>query len=67
MVFEFLRQRSQEGIAQVQNIATKTLEGKLSEALSETADYVKLRQKIDAENLKKLTDGTKYSNGNHYH
>ena len=57
MVFDFLRQRSQEGLAQVQNIVTKTAEGKLGEALSETRDYVRTRSKIDAENLKRLTSG----------
>ena len=57
MVFDFLRKRSEEGFAQVQNIASKTIQGKLGEALSETASYVTLRRKIDSENLKKLTDG----------
>jgi len=57
MVFDFIRKRTEEGIAQVQNIATKTLEGKLGEALQESADYVKMRNKIDAENLMKLTSG----------
>lgn len=32
-------------------------EGKFSEALSDTASYVKERQKIDAENLAKLQEG----------
>lgn len=27
MVFDFLRKRSEEGLAQVQNIATKTIQG----------------------------------------
>lgn len=57
MVFDFIRKRTEEGIAQVQNIATKTLEGKLSEALADTAGYVRQRQLIDAENFKKLTVG----------
>lgn len=57
MVFDFLRQRSQEGLAQVQNIVTKTTEGKLGEALSESRDYLRTRSKIDAENLKRLTSG----------
>ena len=57
MVFDFLRQRSQEGIAQVQNIATKTLEGKLGEAFDDTRDYLRTRSKIDAENLRRLTAG----------
>jgi len=57
MVFDFIRKRTEEGIAQVQNIATKTLEGRLSEALADTADYVRQRQLIDAENLKKLSIG----------
>jgi len=30
MVFDFLRKRSEEGLAQVQNIATKTIQGKHS-------------------------------------
>ena len=57
MVFDFLRKRSEEGFAQVQNIASKTIQGKLGEALSETASYVTLRRKIDSENLRRLTDG----------
>eukprot|EP01035_Chromulina_nebulosa_P019866 gene19866-25818_t len=57
MIFEFFRQRSEEGIAQIQNIASKTLEGKFTEALSDSAEYIKKRQLIDAENLKKLTNG----------
>ena len=57
MVFDFLRQRSQEGLAQVQNIASKTVQGKLGEALTDTRDYVRSRSKIDAENLKRLTNG----------
>lgn len=91
MVFDFIKRRSEEGFAQVQNIgrkrnvcnayhtsvpittsphhyittspqtATKTIEGNLLEALKETGDYVKTRQRIDAENLKKLTDGLSLS------
>lgn len=57
MVFDFLRKRSEEGIAQVQNIAKKTAEGKFVEALSDSAEYVRQRQRIDAENLKRLTSG----------
>ena len=57
MVFDFLKKRSEEGFKQVQNIATKTLEGKLGEALLETSDYVRQRNRIDAENLRRLTDG----------
>lgn len=57
MIFDFLKKRSEEGLQQVQNIASKTLEGKLGEALSESATYVRTRQKIDAENLKRLVDG----------
>ena len=38
-------------------IAKKTVEGKLGEALQDTGNYILTRQKIDAENLKKLTDG----------
>jgi fused signal recognition particle receptor len=57
MVFDFLKKRSEEGFAQVQNIASKTIQGKLGEALSETASYVSLRRKIDSENLRRLTDG----------
>jgi HD superfamily phosphohydrolase YqeK len=58
MIFDFIKKRSSEGIAQVQNIASKTLEGKLSEALSESAAYVKERTRINAENLQRLFDGT---------
>ena len=57
MVFDFLRKRSEEGIAQIQNIASKAAEGKLGEALQETGEYVRTRNKIDAENLVKLTNG----------
>jgi hypothetical protein len=57
MVFEFIRQRAEEGFAQVQNLATKTIKGKLSEALSESSDYIRMRQKIDTENLSKLAEG----------
>ena len=56
-IFDFFKDRTEEGLAQVQNIASKTLEGKLGEALLESAEYIKLRNKIDAENLKKLTSG----------
>ncbi len=57
MVFDFIRKRAEEGIAQVQNIASKTAEGKLGEALGDTAAYVRARQEIDAENIRKLSDG----------
>ena len=57
MIFDFIKRRSEEGIAQIQNIATKTLEGKLGDALSESADYIRERQRIDNENLKKLAVG----------
>ena len=57
MVFDFLRKRSEEGIAQVQNIASKTIEGKLGEALQETSEYISSRQKADLENLKRLSEG----------
>ena len=57
MVFDFLRKRSEEGIEQVQNIASKTMEGKLGEALQDTSDYISSRQKADLENLKRLSDG----------
>jgi fused signal recognition particle receptor len=57
MVFDFLRKRSEEGFAQVQNLAKKTAEGKLGEALGETANYLSSRRKIDSENLMRLTDG----------
>jgi len=57
MVFDFIKKRSQEGIEQFQNIASKTLEGKLDEALRDTSDYVKERQSIDRENFKGLLEG----------
>lgn len=57
MMFDYFRQRTQEGFDQVKNIASKTLEGKLGEALQDSADYIKERQKIDYENLKQLTNG----------
>ena len=58
MVFDFIKKRTAEGIAQVQNIATKTMEGKLGEALLESAEYIKKRQEIDKENLRRLTEGS---------
>jgi fused signal recognition particle receptor len=57
MVFDFFQRRSEEGIAQLQNLAQKTAQGKLGEALTDVGEYVALRNKIDAENLKKLTEG----------
>lgn len=57
MVFDFLQKRSEEGFAQLQNLAEKTAQGKLGEALSDVGEYVALRNKIDAENLRKLTEG----------
>lgn len=57
MLFDFFKERAKEGIAQVQNIATKTMEGKLQEALSDSAQYIQTRQKIDSENLKNLFFG----------
>lgn len=61
MVFDFLRQRAQEGIAQVKNIAEKTKEGKLLEALEESADYVRKRNQIVTENFQKLLSGLSVS------
>ena len=61
MVFDFLKKRTVEGFAQVQNIASKTIEGKLGEALLESASYIKKRQEIDSENLRRLTNGQKLS------
>eukprot|EP00981_Chlorochromonas_danica_P005148 scaffold1036_cov169-Ochromonas_danica.AAC.28 len=57
MVFDFLRKRSEEGLAQVKNLAEKTLEGKLGEALEESAQYLRTRSSIDRDNLKKLMTG----------
>jgi signal recognition particle GTPase len=57
MVFDFFKKRSEEGFQQIQNIATKTLDGKLLEALQDSSDYIKMRQKADMESFKKLTDG----------
>lgn len=57
MVFDFFKKRSEEGLQQIQNIATKTLDGKLLEALQDSSDYIKMRQKTDMESLKRLTDG----------
>ena len=57
MVFDFLRDRTQEGLQQVQNIASKTLEGKLGEALLDSAEYIKERNRIDAENFAKISEG----------
>ena len=57
MVFDFLRKRTEEGIAQVQNIASKSLDGKFIEALRDSSEYIASRQRADLENLRKLTDG----------
>ena len=57
MVFDFFRQRADEGIQQVKNIAAKTLDGKFGEAIQDSFDYIKERNKIDAENFKLLTKG----------
>lgn len=40
MVFDFLRKRSEEGLAQVQNIATKTIQGGMPTLLSMTMPTV---------------------------
>jgi hypothetical protein len=48
-------------VRQVGNIAGKTAQGKLGEALQDTAKYVKVRQTADAENIAKFTDGLKKS------
>ena len=40
MVFDFFKNRATEGIAQLENIATKTSQGKLGEALADTSAYV---------------------------
>ena len=40
MIFDFIRERSQEGIGQIQNIAKRSLEGQLGLALQESAEYI---------------------------
>ncbi|KAG5189749.1 PFtsY, plastid signal recognition particle receptor [Tribonema minus] len=57
MVFDFFKKRATEGIKQVENIAGKAVEGKLGEALQDTAAYVKVRREADAENFAKFTQG----------
>eukprot|EP00608_Synchroma_pusillum_P012280 CAMPEP_0198428972 /NCGR_PEP_ID=MMETSP1452-20131203/6894_1 /TAXON_ID=1181717 /ORGANISM="Synchroma pusillum, Strain CCMP3072" /LENGTH=395 /DNA_ID=CAMNT_0044149373 /DNA_START=1 /DNA_END=1185 /DNA_ORIENTATION=- len=57
MIFDFVRKRTEEGLEQVANIAAKTAQGRLGEALQETSEYVRQRQEADAENLRKLTAG----------
>jgi signal recognition particle GTPase len=57
MVFDFIRNRAAEGLAQVKNIAEKTLEGKLGEAFEDSVQYIRSRQQIDADNLKKMMGG----------
>jgi fused signal recognition particle receptor len=57
MVFDFLRDRTEEGVKQLQNIAEKAAKGQLGSALQDSAEYIKLRNKIDAENFKKLSEG----------
>lgn len=58
MIFDFLRERAEEGIAQVKNIATKTMEGKLGEALEDSVKYIRTRQQIDEETLRKTFSGS---------
>ena len=41
----------------MQNIATKTLDGKFLEALQDSSDYITTRQRADLENLRRLTEG----------
>ena len=57
MVFDFLKKRSEEGLQQIQNIASKTLDGKLMEALKDSSDYIQLRRQADLESLRRLSDG----------
>ena len=63
MVFDFFKERAEEGFKQVENIAKKTAEGKLNEAFEDTSKYISERRKIDAENLDKFFDGLARSRG----
>jgi len=61
MVFDFIKKRASEGVSQVSNIAEKAAKGKLGEALSDTGKYIEERQKEDAENFQKFTEGLEKS------
>lgn len=43
MLFDFIKKRTQEGVAQTQNLVVAAQEGRLDEALKETSAYVKDR------------------------
>jgi hypothetical protein len=57
MIFDFFRDRTREGIKQVENLAKMAGEGKLDEALRDTASYIDDRRALDSENVAKLTQG----------
>ena len=61
MIFDFFKQRAEEGAAQIQNIARKTMEGKFQEAISDTNKYISSRQRADAENFQRLIAGLEKS------
>jgi len=61
MVFDFIKKRAVEGVSQLSNIAEKSSKGKIGEALLDTSQYLKERQKQDAENFEKFTMGLEKS------
>ena len=56
MVFDFFKDRAAEGIAQLENIATKTAQGKLGEALADTSAYVAATNEKFYDGLSKSRD-----------
>ena len=44
MLFDFIKQRAQEGVEQTQNLVSAAQEGRLDEALRDTSAYVKDRR-----------------------
>ena len=56
MVFDFFKNRAAEGIAQLENIATKTAQGKLGEALADTSAYVAATNEKFYDGLSKSRD-----------
>ncbi|CAM9273205.1 unnamed protein product [Chrysoparadoxa australica] len=57
MVFDYIKRRTEEGVKQVENISTLAGQGKLGEALQDTADYLKQRKKADSQSIAKFADG----------
>ena len=56
-IFEFIGDRAKEGLSQLENLAQKTSQGKLGEALTDVSDYTSRRQALDADNSAQLFAG----------